>query len=122
MSIGEINMIEQYKEEIYQEVKKEKQDIFKRQSLKEFGAIIISFYVMFSSLILGQLFAFLYMFVLSDMLNTMTYSFGRYTVIISYGLLSTSFTALLFFISVVGLSLYHISQSLIDKDIENKKE
>lgn len=106
---------EEINKEIYEEIKKRKNNIFKRELLKEFGGTIILYYIMFSSLILGQLITFFYLFIYENVSN-INMIFGDYTIIISYGFLSTGISFILFIIAILGLSLYHKSQSIIDMD------
>jgi hypothetical protein len=109
-------MIDETEEKIYQKIKKEKQKKLGIELFKSFGATLIIFYIMFSSFILGQVFSFLYLFVFNDMKDIMINYFGEYTIIVSYGLLSSAFSFILFYISILGLELYYKSQSLINND------
>jgi len=106
---------EEINKEIYEIIKKRKNIKLKKDLFIEYGSVLITFYIMFSSLILGQLLSFMYLFVYDNVTN-INIIFGDYTIIIVHGFLSTVISGFLFIIAIIGLSLYHKSQSIYDME------
>lgn len=101
---------------------KEKNTRTKREIYKSFGSALMEMYVFFSSVILGNLSAFLLLFVYNDIGHVITLRiFGIYTILVMYGMIATTFSLAFLVFTIIALFLYHKSQSLIENDKQEKE-
>ncbi len=107
---------------IYEKIRKIKNEKSKRNLLKSFGGTIASFYVFFSSIILGNLCSILYIYLNTDTVlkDFVLNKFGIYSLMIANGILSTTFSLGFLMLALIGLVLYHKSAQITEEDKHGK--